>query len=66
MRQKVRLKKKPEMTKTSLMLGAANKRKLSLLKADLRLRGDSVTESEIVNILIGGASADSLTRNLKT
>ena len=57
--------KKLAKTKTSLMLAAESKHKLSTLKADLRLRGMSVTESEIVDILVGATSADALARSLK-
>jgi len=48
--------KKPKI-KTSLMLGAESKHKLSTLKADLRIRGLSVIEFVIVDIFIGATSA---------
>jgi hypothetical protein len=57
--------KKPAKTKTSLMLLSETKHKLSTLKADLRLRGVAVTESEVVDTLIGMTSTDSLARILK-
>jgi hypothetical protein len=59
------LLKKTAKTKTSLMLASESKHKLSTLKADLRLRGLRVTESEIVDGLITATSADALTRMLK-
>jgi hypothetical protein len=60
------LLKRPAKTKTSLMLAAESKHKLSTLKADLRLRGlSTVTESEIVDTLIRATSADALARMLK-
>jgi hypothetical protein len=56
--------KKPAKTKTSLMLAATSKHKLSTLKADLRLRGVVVTESEIVDTLVQATSANALARSL--
>lgn len=47
------------------MLAAESKHKLSTLKADLRLRGLSVTESEIVDGLVTATSTDALARMFK-
>ena len=54
-----------ERTKTSMSLTPEAKFKLATIKAELRLRGHSVSESEVMEALLKSADAASVARILR-
>lgn len=52
-------------TKTSISLTPEAKFKLSTLKAELRLKGHSVSESEVMEALLGATDAGAMARLLR-
>ena len=58
---------KPEekTVKTSLLLTPSAKHKLTVLKADLKLKGIHASESDLVCALVMNTSAEAVTRLIK-